>query len=82
MTKEEITSKFLPVLAEHLGMDPANIQLNHTLGTDLKCDSLDGIEIIMAAEETFGIELADNEVSINMTVLAVVTLIETRLAEP
>lgn len=48
------------ILAEQLGLtDPARITPGSTLQGDLACDSLDAVEIVMALEEHYGIELPD-----------------------
>jgi len=44
-------------VAEHLGVDPAAVPSQYQLVDELGADSLDVVELIMAVEEEFGIEL-------------------------
>ena len=43
---------------------------------DLECDDLDAIELIMAFEETFYVEIADNEAEKFTTVWSVLVYLE------
>lgn len=47
------------LISEHLGVDMHTITDVARLTEDLGADSLDAIEIVMAMEEEFGIEVAD-----------------------
>lgn len=52
MTQEKI----IELLAEHLDMDPAEINEDTTFD-DLGIDSLDAVEVMMELEDEFGIEI-------------------------
>ena len=56
MTQERI----IELLADHLDIDPAEINENTTFG-DLEVDSLDAVEIMMELEDEFGIEIKASE---------------------
>ncbi|CEP79342.1 acyl carrier protein [Paraclostridium sordellii] len=50
------------IIAEQLGIDDLNtITLNTSLTEDLEADSLDAVEVIMAIEDEYGIEIPDEE---------------------
>lgn len=49
------------IIADHLGYDKA-ITPDLSFADDMAADSLDMVELTMAFEEEFGIELADEEV--------------------
>ena len=51
------------VIADHLECDPAKVTREAKFVDDLGADSLDGIEIVLAIEEEFDIELPDAEVT-------------------
>src|SRR5271167_3865306 len=54
----EILEKLRPIVSEHLGVPVEQIKLE-TAFSDLGADSLDVVEIVMAVEENFGIEIND-----------------------
>ena len=54
--------KIKSIIADQLGIDDKNkITLNTSLIDDLEADSLDAVEVIMALEDEFGIEIPDEE---------------------
>ncbi len=53
--------KVITIVAEQLGKDAAEITAETSLQDDLGADSLDAVEIIMALEDEFGIEIPDEE---------------------
>ncbi|ABR47431.1 acyl carrier protein [Alkaliphilus metalliredigens QYMF] len=54
--------KIRDLVAEQLGVDDASIiTLSTSLLNDLDADSLDAVEIIMAIEDEFGLEIPDEE---------------------
>lgn len=54
---EERTRK---IVVEHLGVDEAKVTQNASFIDDLGADSLDTVELVMAFEEEFGIEIPDD----------------------
>ncbi len=51
------------IIVEQLGLDDVEgIERSTTLLGDLEADSLDAVEIIMAIEDEFGVEIPDEEV--------------------
>ncbi|MFR2553405.1 MAG: acyl carrier protein [Clostridioides difficile] len=54
--------KIKEIIAEQLGVDNLDeITMEASLMDDLEADSLDAVEIIMALEDEFGIEIPDEE---------------------
>ena len=54
--------KIKEIIAEQLGIDDADtITLETSLIEDLEADSLGAVEVIMALEDEFGIEIPDEE---------------------
>lgn len=50
------------IIADQLGVDDLDsITLNTSLTEDLEADSLDAVEVIMALEDEYGIEIPDEE---------------------
>jgi acyl carrier protein len=54
--------KIQTIIADQLGIDKLDkITMNTSLIDDLEADSLDAVEVIMALEDEFGIEIPDEE---------------------
>lgn len=50
---------------EQLGAEPEEIQMNSTFYDDWGADSLDAVELLMAVEEEYNIEIPD-EIALEM----------------
>ncbi|HEY5438044.1 MAG TPA: acyl carrier protein [Acidimicrobiales bacterium] len=61
MDRNEALSKFTDNVVEVLAVDPAKVTLEASFSDDLGADSLDLVELVMALEETFDIEVAEDE---------------------
>lgn len=61
MKIEEIKSKLKALVVQRLGVDEDEIKEDSSFVDDLKADSLDIVELIMAIEEEFSIEIPDEE---------------------
>eukprot|EP00304_Pavlova_gyrans_P010714 CAMPEP_0206062232 /NCGR_PEP_ID=MMETSP1466-20131121/56442_1 /ASSEMBLY_ACC=CAM_ASM_001126 /TAXON_ID=44452 /ORGANISM="Pavlova gyrans, Strain CCMP608" /LENGTH=186 /DNA_ID=CAMNT_0053437591 /DNA_START=54 /DNA_END=615 /DNA_ORIENTATION=+ len=57
----DIEEKVKGIIAEQLGVDAAKVTPDASFTEDLGADSLDAVELIMAMEEAFGIEIPDEE---------------------
>jgi len=55
-----LVDKVRGILAEQLGVDPGEMTTNSSITDDLGADSLDVVELVMALEETFDIEVPDD----------------------
>lgn len=60
--EEEIRQKIQGIVAEQLGIAEEEILPSSAFVEDLGADSLDVVEVVMAVEEEFEIEIAETEV--------------------
>jgi acyl carrier protein len=56
----EITKQVKEIVVEHLGVEEAKVTETASFIDDLGADSLDTVELVMAFEEKFGIEIPDD----------------------
>jgi acyl carrier protein len=56
-----VEEKVKQIIVDQLGVDPAEITPTASFVDDLGADSLDRVELIMALEETFGVEIPDGD---------------------
>ena len=75
MSSEEIFEKVKGVIVEQLGVAEGNITMKASFIDDLGADSLDIVELIMALEEEFDIEIPDSDAEKVVTVADVVEYI-------
>ncbi|XP_054782880.1 acyl carrier protein 1, mitochondrial-like isoform X1 [Prosopis cineraria] len=61
ITKEEVTERVLSVLKDFPKLDPSKVNPHAHFQKDLGLDSLDNVEIVMALEEEFKLEIPDKE---------------------
>ncbi|THH28064.1 hypothetical protein EUX98_g6119 [Antrodiella citrinella] len=61
LDKEQITSRVLDVLKGFEKVDQAKLSTSSAFSEDLGLDSLDAVEVVMAVEEEFSIEIPDAE---------------------
>ena len=72
----ETFNKVRDIVVEQLGVEADEVALESTFIDDLGADSLDIVELIMAFEEEFGIEIPDEAAEKIKTVQDVVTYID------
>ncbi|MCB1146638.1 MAG: acyl carrier protein [Leptospiraceae bacterium] len=58
---EKVMEKVKKIIAEQLGVDESEINPESHFIDDLGADSLDTVELVMALEEEFGIEIPDED---------------------
>ena len=61
MAAEDTFEKVKKIIAEQLGVDEGEITNESHFIDDLGADSLDTVELVMALEEEFGIEIPDED---------------------
>jgi len=66
------------VISKHLDVNPQRIKNNSSI-TELGADSLDTVELTMALEEEFNIEISDQDANRMKTVSDITKYIESRL---
>lgn len=77
MTEQEIFEVVKQCCVEQLGLeDERKVTLEATFIEDLEADSLDVVELIMALEERFDLEISDEDAEKMKTVEDVVKYIE------
>ncbi len=64
------------IIAEELGVDKEEVTLEASLTDDLGADSLDAVELIMALEDEFDLEISDEKAQSLTTVQSIVDYIE------
>ncbi len=57
---QEIAARVKKIVIEHLDIDAEKVQENASFIDDLGADSLDTVELVMAFEEEFSIEIPDD----------------------
>jgi len=64
------------IIVDELGVNAEDVKLTASLSDDLGADSLDAVELIMAIEEEFDIEIPDEIASEMKTVKDIVSYLE------
>lgn len=72
----EIADAVKKIVVEHLGVDPENVVEEASFFDDLGADSLDTVELVMAFEEEFGVEIPDDAAEDIQTVQDAIKFIE------
>lgn len=76
MAEKTIEERITDIIAERLELKVDQIKAADSLQEDLGADSLDAVELIMALEEEFGIEIPDAHAEELKTVGDVVSYIQ------
>ena len=79
MERAEIESKMSGLLVDELGLDADKITMDSRFEEDLEVDSLGVVELLMALEDNFGVQIPDEEAEQLTTVGEAVTLVEQKL---
>jgi acyl carrier protein len=74
-----IEQQIIDLVASHLGRDPADIKMRHHFMDDLNCDSLDTVEMVLAVEDEYNIEIPDNEAERMETVNSLVNYVKSHV---
>lgn len=58
---EELKEKVIDIICKQLNVDKAKITLETSFINDLNADSLDLVELVMALEDAFGVNIPDED---------------------
>ncbi len=72
----DIADRVKKIVIEHLGVEPDKVTENASFIDDLGSDSLDVVELVMAFEEEFGVEIPDDAAETILTVGDAVRFLE------
>lgn len=75
-----IQDKITEIIVEQLGVKPEEVTSEASFVDDLGADSLDTVELVMALEEEFGIEIPDEDAEKIQTVGDAIRYIEEKSA--
>jgi acyl carrier protein len=73
----DIADRVKKIVVEHLGVDAAKVTDSASFIDDLGADSLDTVELVMAFEEEFGVEISDDAASKILSVKDAIDYIST-----
>jgi len=74
--RSEIAEKVRSIISEQLGVDEAEITPSASFTDDLGADSLDQVELVMALEEAYDLEIGDEDVENMKTVQNAIDYLE------
>jgi len=77
MSTHEVKVK--EIIVEQLGVDASEVTIEAKFIEDLGADSLDTVELVMALEEEFDIEIPDDEAEKLITVGSAITYLDANL---
>ena len=78
MSEKSIEEKVKDIIVEQLGVNPEQVTPTASIIEDLGADSLDTVELVMAFEEEFGVEVPDEDAEKLQSVGDVIKYIEER----
>ena len=76
MSTAGVKEKVKQIIAEQLGVDESEVTPTASFVDDLGADSLDTVELVMAFEEGFEIEIPDEDAEKIQTVQDAITYVE------
>lgn len=80
MSADEIYSRVRKIVADQLGVEDGKITPEANFQNDLGADSLDTVELVMAFEEEFDIEIPDEDAEAITTVQDAIKYITNKAA--
>ena len=80
MTRDEIAAGLAEILEEVAGVNPDDVTEEKSFTEDLDVDSLSMVEVVVAAEEKFGVKIPDDELPKLKTVGDAVSYIQANAA--
>ena len=80
MADKSVADRVKEIIVEQLGVNPDQVTPEAKFIEDLGADSLDTVELVMAFEEEFGVEVPDEEAEKLLTVGDVIRYVEEKQA--
>lgn len=80
LERAELEEKLITLMASELEIPREKITLEATFSDDLEVDSLGVVEMLMALEDEFGIEIPDEEAEGIQTVGEAIDLVQSKLS--
>ena len=74
---DDIKGKIKKIVADHLGIEEEKVTEEASFIDDLGADSLDTVELVMAFEEAFDVEIPDDKAETILTVGDAISHLET-----
>jgi acyl carrier protein len=78
--KTNVAEKIKQIVSEQLGVDEGELTPTASFVDDLGADSLDTVELVMAFEEAFEVEIPDEDAEKIRTVQDAITYVEKKVA--
>ena len=78
---DNIVERVKKIVAEQLGVNESEVKNESSFVNDLGADSLDTVELVMALEEEFGIEIPDEEAEKMTSVGEAIRYVESKAAK-
>lgn len=76
----DLSDRIQAIVADQLGVKPAEVTKDASILDDLGADSLDVVELVMALEETFDIEIPDDAVEEMRTIGDIQRFVESHVS--
>ena len=73
---EDVSKKVVEIIGKQLELEPDKIKHEASFTEDLKADSLAVVELVLALEEAFGLEISDEDTEKIRTVKDAISYIE------
>lgn len=74
--KKDINKTVKQIISKHLGVEESKIKENSNLTEDLGADSLDIVELVIAVESKFDVEIPDRIMENMRTVQDIITYLK------
>lgn len=74
----DIEAKVKKIISEQLGVPEGDVKQESSFVNDLGADSLDTVELVMALEEEFGVEIPDEDAEKIATVQSAIDYIKAK----
>ena len=81
MSEKTIEEKVRDIIVEQLGVTAEQVTINASFIEDLGADSLDTVELVMAFEEEFSVEIPDDAAEKILTVKDAIAFIQANVSK-